>query len=120
MRRVTAWIGGIASGVVAYRFWRRHRAPDAVPEPEAPAEPASPEPEAPVEADDRAEELRAKLAETREPEPEPPAEAVAEERPAAEQVEPEAEEPAEPESPDERRSRVHEEGRTALDEMKPD
>jgi hypothetical protein len=109
MRRVTAWIGGIASGVVAYRFWRRHRAPDALPEPEDP-----------VEADDRAEELRAKLAETRQPEPEPPAEAVAEEPPAAEQVEPEAEEPAEPESPDERRRRVHEEGRAALDEMKPD
>ena len=106
MRRLTAWIGGVASGVVAYRFWRRHRAPDAAPEPEAPAEP-----------DDRAEELRAKLAETRVAEPEPAAEA-AEEPPAAEQVEPEVEEPAEPESPDERRSRVHEEGRAALDEMK--
>jgi outer membrane biosynthesis protein TonB len=110
MRRVTAWIGGVASGVVAYRFWRRHHAPDSAPEPEAPVEP-----------DDRAEELRAKLAETREAAPEPAAEAVVEEPPAAEPVEPEAEveqpEP-EPESPDERRSRVHEEGRTALDEMK--
>ncbi len=117
MRRVTAWIGGVASGVVAYRFWRRHRAPEAAPEPEAPAGPASPEPEAPVEADDRAEELRAKLAETREPEP--AAEAAVDESPAAEQVEPEAR-PAEPKSPDERRNRVHEEGRAALDEMKPE
>jgi hypothetical protein len=108
MRRVTAWIGGIASGVVAYRFWRRHHAAEAAPEPEAPAEP-----------DDRAEELRAKLAETREAEP-AVAEAPVEEPSAAEQVEPEAEEPAEPESPDERRSRVHEEGRAALDEMKPE
>jgi hypothetical protein len=109
MRRVTAWIGGVASGVVAYRFWRRHRAPDAPPEPEAPAEP-----------DDRAEELRAKLAETREAAPEPAAEPVVEE-PAAEPVEPQAEAPSaepEPESPDDRRSRVHEEGRAALDEMK--
>jgi hypothetical protein len=103
MRRVTAWIGGIASGVVAYRFWRRHQATEAAPEPEAP--------EAPAEPDARADELRAKLAETREPEPQPAAEAVVEESPAAE---PEPE----PESPDERRSRVHEEGRAALDDMK--
>jgi hypothetical protein len=109
MRRVTAWIGGVASGVVAYRFWRRHQAADTAPEPEAPAEP-----------DARADELRAKLAETREAEPEPAAAAAVEEPPAGEQVEPEVEEPAEPESPDERRSRVHEEGRAALEDMKPD
>jgi hypothetical protein len=115
MRRVTAWIGGVASGVVAYRFWRRRHAPDAAPETEAPVEP-----------DDRADELRAKLAETREAPPEPAAEAVVEEPPAAEPVEPETEQPEpeteqpepEPESPDERRSRVHEEGRAALDDMK--
>jgi hypothetical protein len=106
MRRVTAWIGGVASGVVAYRFWRRHQATEAPPEPEAPAEP-----------DARAEELRAKLAETREAEPETAPEPVAEEPLAAE---PEAEPEPEPESPDERRSRVHEEGRAALDEMKPE
>ena len=66
------------------------------------AEPTPPEP-SPVEPDDRAEELRAKLAESRVDEP------VPEEEPAVE-----------PESPDERRQRVHEEGRAALDEMKTD
>ena len=99
MRRVTAWIGGVASGVVAYRFWRRRHEAELLPEPEAPAAP-----------DERAEELRAKLAETREAEP--GAEAAIEE-PAAE-PEPEPE----PESPEERRARVHEEGRSALDDMK--
>jgi hypothetical protein len=115
MRRVTAWIGGIASGVVAYRFWRRHHASDVAPGPETPAEP-----------DDRAEELRAKLAETREAAPEPAGEAPVEDPSTAESVGPEAEQPEaeaeqpepEPESPDERRTRVHEEGRAALDEMK--
>jgi hypothetical protein len=89
VRRLTAWIAGIASGVVAYRFWRRHSQ-------------VAPEP-VPPEADERAEELRAKLAESRVAEPE-----VREERPP---------EPAEPESPEDRRRRVHEEGRAALDEM---
>jgi len=101
MRRVTAWIGGVASGVVAYRFWRRHQEAELAPEPEAPAEP-----------DARADELRAKLAETREQEPEPVVETAVEE--------PVAEPEPEPESPDERRTRVHEEGRAALDEMKPE
>jgi hypothetical protein len=100
MRRLTAWIGGAASGVVAYRFWRRHSQPEPVP----------PEP-TPVEPDDRAEELRAKLAETRTAEP------VVEATPPV----PVAEEPAaEPESPEDRRRRVHEEGHAALDEMKSD
>ena len=93
MRRLTAWIGGVAAGVVAYRFWRRR--------PQAAAEP-SPEPTT-EEQDDRADELRAKLAESR-----------AEDEPS----------PAEPDDPteavDERRQRVHDEGRAALDEMKSD
>jgi hypothetical protein len=93
MRRLTAWIGGVAAGVVAYRFWRRRPQ----------AEPASPEPTT-EEQDDRADELRAKLAETRAGEDEPS--------------------PAEPDEPpeavEERRRRVHEEGRSALDEMKAD
>jgi hypothetical protein len=102
MRRLTAWIGGAASGVVAYRFWRRHTqaAPTAPPTPPTPA------------PDDRADELRAKLAETRTAEPvveETPPDPVAEEEPVVE-----------PEAPDDRRRRVHEEGRAALDEMKSD
>ncbi len=94
MRRLTAWIVGVASGVAAYRFWRRRQTAEIDAGP-----------------DDRAEELRAKLAESRAAEPvvdEPVAEPVAEES------------AAEPESPEERRRRVHEEGRAALDEMKPE
>ena len=100
MRRLTAWIGGVASGVVAYRFWRRHSQAAAEPSPEAAQEPDAAEP------DDRADELRAKLEETR------AAEAVGEES----RSEPAVEE--EPESPEDRRRRVHEEGRSALDDMK--
>ncbi len=95
MRRLTAWIGGLAGGVVAYRFWRRHSQPEPSPEPETAPEP--------TELDDRAEELREKLAESRtEDEPSPPAE------------------PEPPEAVEERRQRVHEEGRAALDKMKSD
>lgn len=101
MRRLTAWIGGVAGGIAAYRFFRRP--PQA--EPAASSEPA--------DADARADELRAKLAESRTAEPvveeEASPEPVAEEEPAAE-----------PESPEERRRRVHEEGRAALDEMQSD
>ena len=94
MRRLTAWIGGTAAGIVAYRLLRRR--------PQVASEPI-----VPVEPDARAEELREKLAESRTAEP------------AAEPV---VEEPlvAEPESPEERRQQVHEEGRAALDEMKSD
>ncbi|HEU5213903.1 MAG TPA: hypothetical protein VFU30_00020 [Gaiellaceae bacterium] len=108
MRRLTAWIGGTAVGVAAYRLLRRH--PEVAGEPE----PAAPDP------DTRAEELRAKLAESRvaEPSAEPPVEGA----PAVEPIE--AIEPDQPaaeeaggESPGERRRRVHEEGRAALDEM---
>jgi len=89
MKRLADWIGGAVWGVVTYRLWKRWRHP---------AAPAT----APVgvETDDRAEELRAKLAETRasdEPAPAEPGES--------------------PESVEERRRRVHEEGRAAIDEM---
>jgi DNA repair exonuclease SbcCD nuclease subunit len=94
MRRLTAWIGGAASGVAAYRFLRRQRTETVPPEPEATEEP-----------DERAEELRTKLAESRAAEPVVEEEAVAE--------------PESP-SPEERRQRVHEEGRATLDEMKPE
>ncbi|HJQ74576.1 MAG TPA: hypothetical protein VJ814_06800 [Gaiellaceae bacterium] len=92
MRRLLGWIGGAVGGVTAYRLLRRQR-PMPVP--------SEPEP------DDRAEELRAKLAEAREAEP-----VVEAPEPVVE------EEPLEPESPEERRQRVHEEGRATLDEMK--
>ena len=97
MRRLTAWIAGVAGGVVAYRFWRRRPQAAAEPTPETATAPE------PTEPDDRAEELREKLAETRvEDEPSPA----------------EPDEPAE--AVEERRRRVHDEGRAALDEMKPD
>jgi hypothetical protein len=100
MRRLTAWIGGAVGGITAYRFFRRRPAASPGPSPE-------PAPEAP---DERADELRAKLAESRTADP------VPEESPS----EVEIEDAQEPESPDERRRRVHEEGRAALDEMKPE
>src|SRR3954453_655478 len=94
MRRLTAWIAGVTSGVVAYRFWRRRAKPAAGP-PTAAPEPAA--------QDEGAEELREKLAEGR-----------AGDEPS----------PAEPDEPPEAveadRHRVHDEGRAALDEMKPD
>ena len=103
MRRLVTWIGGTVGGITAYRLLRRR--------PQVAAEPA---PSEPVEPDARADELRAKLAESRTAEPvaepaveEAPAETVAEEEPAAE-----------PESPEDRRRRVHDEGRAALDEMR--
>ena len=73
---------------------------------------AEPMPE-PAPTEDPAEELRAKLAESRTGETvvvdEPPPEPVAEEEPAVD-----------PDPPEDRRRRVHEEGRAALDEMKSD
>ena len=94
MRRLTAWIGGVAGGVVAYRFWRRRpQTPTAEPTAES----------TPEEKDARADELRVKLAESRasdEPSPVEPGEP--------------------PEEVEERRQRVHDEGRAALDEMKSD
>jgi hypothetical protein len=94
VRRLTAWIGGALGGITVYRFLRRQHAATVPAEPEAAPEP-----------DERAEELKAKLAESREAEPEPVAPAP-------------AEADAEPESPEERRQRVHDEGRATLDEMK--
>jgi hypothetical protein len=97
VRRLTAWIGGALGGIAAYR-WLRGR-PRAAAEPSVEPTPSSET----TEADERAEELRAKLAENRaSDEPSP--------------VEPD--EP--PEAVEERRQRVHEEGRAALDEMRPD
>jgi hypothetical protein len=91
MRRLFAWIAGAAGGLAAWRLLARGRG-GAVELPPA-VEPG---------LDPRAEELRAKLAET--------------EPPAAAPVESEAEAPP-VEDPEERRRRVHEAGRAALDEM---
>ncbi len=91
MRRLHAWITGAAGGVAAYRIFRRRR--------EVGAEPVVEPPPGP---DPRAEELRAKLAETR---PEDTAPGTAEPEAAA------------AESPEERRRQVHEQARGAIDEM---
>ena len=82
MRRLHAWITGAIGGAAAYRLLRRGRAPEQAAEP-------VPEP------DPRADELRAKLAETE-----------------VEDVEPVADD-----SPEERRRRVHEQARGAIDDM---
>jgi len=88
MRRLTNWVAGAVAAIVGYRLWKRRQKPEAATAP--PAE----------ETDDRAEELRAKLAESRASDESPPAEPG-----------------EEPESVEERRRRVHEEGRAAIDEM---
>ncbi len=88
MRRLVAWIGGALWGVVAFRLWKRSRVQATVTAPAA------------EETDDRAEELRAKLAETR----------------ASDEPSP-AETGESHESIEERRRRVHEEGRAAIDRM---
>ena len=99
MRRLTAWLAGAAGGAAAYRLLLRRRRR------ELPAF----APEAAEGADSRADELRAKLDQARR-------------EPAAEQEqEPAGEAPPEPAaSPEERRRRVHEQGRAALDEMQPE
>jgi hypothetical protein len=97
MRRLIGWIGGAAGGITVYRLFRRRRVAEVEAEP-----------------DGRAEQLREKLAESRSAEP--PVETPVEEAAAGEPEEPSAV-PEEPESPDERRRRVHEEGRAAIDEM---
>ena len=99
MRRLVGWIGGALGGITAYRLLRRR--------PQAASEPVS------ADADERADELRARLAESRAAEPAAEG-APAEPEPEAEPAEPE------PESPEDRRRRVHEEGRAALDEMRPE
>ena len=92
MRRFVDWIAGVFGAIVAYRLWKRWRQPAPATTP-ATAPPAD-------EPDDRAEELRAKLAETRandDPAPSEPAETQA--------------------SVEDRRHQVHEEGRAAIDRM---
>ena len=106
MRRLSNWIAGIITGVIAYRLWKGHQRPEPATSPVVEPEP-----------DDRAEELRAKLAEARAteepaPPPEPPA---GPSEPPAGPSEPSAEPSGE--SLEDRRRRVHEEGRAAIDRM---
>ncbi len=94
------WIAGVLGGIVAYRLFKRWQSP-------APATAPAAE-----ESDDRADELRTKLAESRvsdEPSPVEPDESPA-------PVEPDES----PESLEERRRHVHEHGRAAIDEMQGD
>ncbi len=86
MKRLAAWIAGAAGAAVGYRWLRGRSAVSEWPGAD--------------EQDARAEELRAKLAESR----------AGDEPSAAEPSEP-------PESVEERRRRVHDAGRGAIDEM---
>jgi hypothetical protein len=88
VKRLVDWIGGAVSGVLAYRLWKRRRNPAVAGAPVADT------------PDDRAEELRAKLAESRASDEPSPVEAD-----------------EDSESVEERRRRVHEEGRAAIDRM---
>jgi hypothetical protein len=90
MRRLLAWVAGLAGGAAAYRAWRR------APKPLPAAEP------------DPAEALRAKLAD---------AKAAGQDRDEFEAGERPVDEAPDP---DERRRAVHERGRAALDEMRGD
>ena len=91
MRRLRDWIGAVVTALVTYRLWKKWRQP-------APASATAPVAE---ETDDRADELRAKLAETR----------------ASDEVEPTERPEDSADSVEERRRRVHEEGRAAIDRM---
>lgn len=91
MRRLLAWISGAAGGFALYRYATRERAA-------APALPAA-------GPDPRAEQLRAKLEESK---------PLVEERAEFEA----GETPVDEADPAERRRRVHEQGRSAVDEMR--
>jgi len=90
VRRLLGWLAGAAGGLAAYRAVTRRRA----------------EPDAAANA--RADELRAKLAQARE---------AGDDRDAFEAGETPVDE-AESLDPNARRARVHEQGRSAIDEMR--
>jgi hypothetical protein len=90
MRRFTAWLAGFVGGAAAYRLFRR--TPRPVPE----------------RAADPAEELKAKLAEAR---------AAGDDREAFEAGETPVDEAPDPDV-DARRRAVHEQARSAIDEMR--
>ncbi|MFN2627511.1 MAG: hypothetical protein ABR569_02595 [Gaiellaceae bacterium] len=95
MKRLAAWLSGALGGLAVYRLVRRRRGPAV----ELPA--AGPDP--------RAGELRAKLEESR---------ALLDERDAFEAGETAVDEADSTADPDERRRRVHEQARSAVDEMR--
>lgn len=100
MRRLLTWLSGVAGGVALYRlFSQRPHAPVLLP----PAPEPGPDP--------RADELRAKLAESR---------ALVDEREEFEGAETTVDTQVDPprESPDERRRRVHEHGHAAASRMR--
>jgi hypothetical protein len=90
MRRFTAWLAGFVGGAAAYRLFRRppRLAPERMPDP--------------------AEELKAKLAEAR---------AAGDDREAFEAGETPVDEAPDPDV-DARRRAVHEQARSAIDEMR--
>jgi hypothetical protein len=88
VRRLLVWLGGVVAGIAAYGLLRRRREP--------PPEPGA------AGLDPRADELRAKLEATS----------------SVELGSPAAEPGPEPADPDLRRSLVHEEARSAIDEMR--
>jgi hypothetical protein len=90
MRRFTAWLAGFVGGAAAYRLFRR--TPRATPE----------------RAPDPAEELKAKLAEAR---------AAGDDRETFEAGETPVDEAPDPDV-DARRRAVHEQARSAIDEMR--
>ena len=102
------WVAGILGGILAYRLFKRWQSPGPATAP-APAPAPPPPPQAP---DDRAEELRTKLAESRASDEPSPVE------PDEPRESPES--PESPESLEERRRHVHEQGRSAIDEMQGD
>ena len=92
MKRLFAWVAGVAGGLAAYRAVRGKR------------------PQLDAGADARADELRARLQQARE---------TVDDRDAFESGEVAVDE-AEPLDPAARRAQVHEQGRAALDEMRSD
>jgi hypothetical protein len=90
MKRLYAWLAGVAGGMAAYRAFRRRPLP-------------SPGPSA---EDARAEELKAKLAQAR---------AAADDREQFEAGETPVDQAADPEA---RRRAVHEQARDTIDEMR--
>ncbi len=96
MRRFLAWVAGAAGGLAAYRFLTRRPQPQPVTAPEEPVDP-------------RAAELRARLDASREPE----LESEPEPEPASDSLL-----QADDETPEQRRARVHERGRSAVEEMR--